>query len=260
MPPKITFSIIGIITLGLAVAFLWGAGRTAFERSHQAPIPKTSVEKVNFKTTDNILIAADFYPASSTAAKGALLVHMMPADRTSWRDFAPQLVAQGYNVLAIDLRGHGESAGGPAGYRRFSDDQHQKSIADLDAGRAFLESKGVRRENLVLIGASIGANLVLQYLAENPEVRQAVLLSPGFDYRGIQTQPLMTNLKEGQRLFLVGSDDDSQSSAAVLNTLARQAPSGVEAQVLVYQKAGHGTNMFGKESPDLAQALISWLK
>ncbi|TSD06700.1 MAG: hypothetical protein Greene07144_1115, partial [Parcubacteria group bacterium Greene0714_4] len=45
------------------------------------------MEPVVFKTSDNVLIAADYY--SGTSTKGAILLHMMPTTKSSWHSFAP---------------------------------------------------------------------------------------------------------------------------------------------------------------------------
>ncbi|MBD0707040.1 MULTISPECIES: alpha/beta fold hydrolase [unclassified Streptomyces] len=49
----------------------------------------------------------------------ALLVHGLMADHRTWRRVGPALAGRGYRVIAVDLRGHGESAraGGLDGYR-----------------------------------------------------------------------------------------------------------------------------------------------
>jgi len=255
-----TFRIIGIIILVVAAGVLWLGAKNFASRRPGPLAPQIKMEKVAFQTKDGFTIAADYYPARDPASKkGALLIHMMPATKESWRAFAPLLAAKDYRVLAIDLRGHGESAGGPSGYQRFSDSQHQASINDVEAGVRFLEERGVVSRDLVLIGASIGANLALEFMAENPAVGRAVLLSPGLDYRGIKAEPLMAKLKSGQAVLMVGSDDDPQSDGKVIRALALAAPTGVRVDSRLYQKAGHGTNMFGRESPDLAQEILNWL-
>lgn len=257
MSRKLTLSIIGIIILGFFAAYLWGVSRR-FVQETPLETKKPSVEKVTLKTSDAVTIAAEYYPPKTSSTKGVLLVHMMPQDRTSWRQFAPTLSEKGYHTLAIDLRGHGESDGGPTGYQRFSDADHKKSILDLEAGAEFLKSKGARE--LSLIGASIGANLSLQFMAEHPEAKNGVFLSPGLNYHGIEAAPRMRKLTPGQRLLLVGSNDDSQSDGEVLRGLIGSAEAGVETKPIIYKRAGHGTNMFGKESPDLAEEILNWLK
>ena len=42
---------------------------------------------------------------------------------------------------------------------------------------------------------------------------------------------------------------------ALITALAKE----VERKLVVYKSAGHGTNMFGKEEPDLAEEIITWL-
>src|SRR3989338_5627500 len=97
------------------------------------------MERVSLKTSDNVDIVGDYY--ASQRWRGILLLHMMPADRQSWSGLAIELSKAGVDVLAIDLRGHGESAGGPEGYLDFSDDEHQQSILDVEAAVDFLRSE-----------------------------------------------------------------------------------------------------------------------
>ncbi|MBI5732742.1 alpha/beta fold hydrolase [Candidatus Jorgensenbacteria bacterium] len=212
------------------------------------------------KTNDGIDIAADYYPG--TTDKAALLLHMMSTTRESWRDFALLLTDQGYHVLAIDLRGHGESTGGPERYKTFTDEEHQKYIADVHIGIQFLESRGIKQDAIVMFGASIGANLALWYLSEHSEVRQAVLLSPGLNYRGIVAKSFVRRLTEGQRVFFIASEDDEKwygNCAKMSHELFNLVPEGVEAKFLAYKNSGHGTHMFGKEKPDLAQEIMRWI-
>lgn len=230
-------------------------------RPQKARIPESNIvaEKITLKTSDNTDIAADYYASSEDSAKGALLVHMMPATRDSWRGFAPKLQERGYHVLAIDLRGHGDSTGGPNGYRSFADKDHQKSIVDVAAGVQFLKQKGVQESQLVLIGASIGANLSLWYAGDHPDIKQIVLLSPGLNYRGIFTEPFVKKLQNDQRTFFISSRDDGDN-VQMNEILYGLIPARADKKLLVYQKAGHGTDMFGKEQPDLETEILSWLK
>lgn len=219
------------------------------------------MEKVVLKTVDEVGIAGLYYPSSSN--KGVVLLHMMPATKESWGSFVERLHQKGYHVLSIDLRGHGESMGGPEGYKNFSDADHQASIRDVDAAALFLRSQGVAPDRTAFIGASIGANLALWYLADHSEATQTVALSPGLNYRGVETDPVVRRLRKGQRVFIVASEDDERQSgrpAQMSRTLYDHLPSGVEKKLLAYKLAGHGTDMFGKEQPDLADEILRWLQ
>lgn len=125
---------------------------------------KSNKSDMFLKTIDNKKIAANLYKVENP--KGWLiLIHMMPAAKESWKKFAEEMRESGYESLAIDLRGHGESEGGPDGYQKFSDEEHQNGIYDLEAAWEFLKSAGAKPEKTALIGASIGANLALEFIA-----------------------------------------------------------------------------------------------
>ncbi len=221
-------------------------------------LQRTSKEMnhITLTTEDNVRISADYYPASGS--QGALLLHMMPATKESWRGFAAKLQRLGVKVLAIDLRGHGQSEGGPDGFRSFSDVQHQESIADVAAGARYLAEQGVAEKNLSVIGASIGANLALWYGAMHPAVSRIVLLSPGLNYRGIETLPLAGKLQASQRVFIAASRDDD-GNADMARQIFEALPENTANRLVIYRAAGHGTSMFGKEKPDLEEEILDWL-
>lgn len=213
-------------------------------------------QRVEFKTKDNVLIVADYYAPASSSVKGLLLLHMMPATRQSWRVFAEKMQRVGYHVLAVDLRGHGESQGGPNGYRNFSDAEHQASRGDAEAGAEYLQSRGVTE--LYIGGASIGANLALQYLAEHPGAKAAFLLSPGSDYRGVKTEPAVWNLTPGHAVYYVASRDDGYS-ADTIQKLFDTTPTGMKKEIKFFDAAGHGTTIFERE-PAFMDTIASWLQ
>lgn len=213
------------------------------------------MKMIELKASDNVVIVGDYYAPALASAKGLLLLHMMPADRTSWKAFAEKMQALGWHVLAIDLRGHGESQGGPNGYRSFSDEEHQASRHDVEAGVEFLKSKDV--DELYLGGASIGANLALQYLAEHSEAKAAFLLSPGLDYRGVKTETLTQNLKPNQSVYYVASSEDAYSVQST-RKLFDQTGAGVKKEIKFFENAGHGTTIFEKE-PQFMDEVAVWL-
>lgn len=218
-------------------------------------------KRIELKTKDGVSIVGDYYVPITASANGLLLLHMMPADRASWLTFAEKMPAAGWHVLAIDLRGHGESQGGPSGYKSFSDAEHQASRFDVEAGAEFLKStlrlSSGQEGALSLGGASIGANLALRYLARHAEARAAFLLSPGLDYRGIATESAARSLKTGQAVYLAASSDDAYSADSV-RRLADTTPAGVAKELRLFKTAGHGTTIFERE-PAFMDEIASWL-
>jgi len=216
---------------------------------------------MTLETSDKVKIAYDWYPAEKPAGY-LLLIHMMPATKDSWRGFAGEMQRAGYASLAIDLRGHGESDGGPEGYKNFSDAEHQKSIWDLDAGVKFLIEQGAKPDRITLIGASIGANLALWYLVEHPQIKCAVLLSAGENYRGIAAVPFAKKLSLGQRLLLIASRDDVRSGGDVASfneEFAKSVPAKAEAKLIIYETGGHGTELLGEATPEIKKFIVDLL-
>jgi len=84
--------------------------------AQKATISKeTAGEKLSFLTGDKVLIAGTYYSPSpsnkNTSTDAIILLHMLGRDRNDWNTFASTLSnsSNGYAVLSIDLRGHGES-------------------------------------------------------------------------------------------------------------------------------------------------------
>lgn len=255
---EISAGMIKVFMVILAVAFLASACNIK-----QAKETKGMARRVEFQTQDSVNIVADYYPPrldresgeageAPGSTRGAVLVHMMPATRSSWAEFASKLQTAGFHALAIDLRGHGESGG--ANYQDFNDERHQAAIKDLAAAAEFLKQKGVKE--LSFAGASIGANLTLQYLAENPEVKAAILLSPGVDYRGIAIEPLAAKASDKSKILFAGAEDDAGTMGAGCEELAGRLEAGSK---ICYQQGGHGTNLF-QSHPDLMDKILEFLK
>jgi esterase/lipase len=218
------------------------------------------MEKVNFETADKVNIVANWWPHEG-AKQAILLLHMMPSTKESWDGFAVLLNQFGFSALAIDLRGHGESTekrdlAMSLNYQRFSDEEHQGYKRDVEAAVNFLRQKGFGDENIALVGASVGANLVVNYLAENIDVKTAVALSPGLDYRSIKTEEAVENLGPDQSLFIAVSENDQYAyqSVTILDKLLTK-----KKEIKILKGSEHGTNIF-ISNPEVAQDIIKWLQ
>ncbi|MCA9390448.1 alpha/beta fold hydrolase, partial [candidate division WWE3 bacterium] len=168
---------------------------------------------------------------------------------------ATALVEKGISCLAVDLRGHGKSEGGPDGYKQFSDEEHQEKVWDVRAAWKFLSEHGVQMERTALVGASIGANLAIRYLAENASFAIAVALSPGRNYRGVTTDDAIVRLTPGQMVLLVASEEDTVSAEAVA-LLHEKNP--LQTEVVLKQDIGHGTDMLAQDRA-LQDSVIDWV-
>ena len=221
--------------------------------------------RVLLEAKDGKRIAADVYDSANGEVAGYIVyAHMMPSTKESWENLAENLEELGYIGIAFDLRGHGESDGGPDGYVSFTDEEHQESINDLEAATEYLISKGGVPEKTILIGASISANLSLQYIVKNPAYKTAILLSTGLNYKGIEAEPLVKQLQCDQKVLFVSSRDDDRTLGNNVDQnqkLFDSAPECVTKGLIIYENAGHGTTMLQSgESPDLKDEIIKFIK
>lgn len=220
------------------------------------------MEKIFIKTKDGVNIAAEYFTAKngrfSKTAGAAILVHMMPATKESWNNFIAELNKNGFDALTIDLRGHGESEEGPYEYLLFPPSKHQKSIFDIEAAADFIKSKGFTPKKIVFIGASIGANLSLQFIGKNSEFKKAVLLSPGLDYHGIITEPSAKKLQAGQKVLFVSAIDDNANSAQTRKLFDETSDKAAK-KMEIYKTGGHGTDIFFRH-PELKDLIIDFIK
>jgi pimeloyl-ACP methyl ester carboxylesterase len=241
--------------IGLVILFLLILGALIIFYLQKSK-SKMEVQKVSFITKDGVTIVANYYPNKSAKFAG-ILVHMRPKTKESFDDLAKFLQKQGYALLALDLRGHGESTEsikGKLDYNKFSEEEEKESINDLIAGSLFLEKEGYPKDKQFLIGASIGANLSFQFLSENPQVKAIVLLSPGLNYRGV----ILENFKKeglGEKIFVISALDDEPAYTAG-RTLKSWYP---DLNYLELPSGGHGTNLFNSH-PDLYEKILIWLR
>ena len=207
-------------------------------------------ENISFNTSDGVKIAATFYKAQTPNGVAVVLLHMRAKSRGDWMEFAAKLNNDGFDALAIDFRGHGESGG--TRIESFSGQDYQNLKLDVAAADEYLKSKDPNVK-IVLTGGSIGANTALNYAVQNPETKAVALLSPGLDYKGVKTDE--TSKQITVPVFLVTSSDDPQSYSGLETWKANIK----NLEVITFTDAGHGTNMFGSH-PELTDKIINWFE
>lgn len=195
-------------------------------------------------TRDGETIAYQLYP--NPGKPGVILLHMYQRSREDLDGVGKWLQQNGYAVIAPDLRGHGLSTGS---LEKFTSDDYNKMVYDVEAAKAVLEQSKANTKKISILGASIGANVAMNYAQNDPDVKTLILLSPGVDYHGIVTQYARFN----KPFLIVASKNDDYSYQSALY-LKQTNPS---AELLIYENAGHGTNMF--QQKDLPTSILSTL-
>jgi len=202
--------------------------------------PET-VAKHTITTIDGERIAYTPYLAQPNDP-AVILLHMLNHTRITWDEYARMLQEEGFNVIAIDLRGHGQSSGT---FDSFDATGFNNMVNDVRAAKDVLTAKGADTTRLSLIGASIGANIALNYAGDDPDVNTVVLLSPGKNYRGVD----ITHYSYEGPIMWVASTEDAASIEAV------DALSKPEHYTAILANAGHGTQML----PRIRDQITSWI-
>jgi alpha-beta hydrolase superfamily lysophospholipase len=217
-------------------------------------------ERVSFKTADDVTIVADWV-TSPTTVGAVILLHMMPANRHAWGALQATLATRGLSSLAIDLRGHGDSTVGPGGarvdFKNFSDEEHQSSLMDVIAAYDWLTRRGYTPSQIAVGGASIGANLAVQMLVEEPRLAAGILLSPG-RYRGMDASADATSILPNQALWVAASEGDDKEAFEVSKQVVTNATS--ERKMFVPLKnAGHGLAILASQVK-MPDQIADWLR
>jgi dienelactone hydrolase len=234
------------------------------------------VESVFFPTIDGVSIAASYGRVPGVSSRGAvMLVHEVgvAAAHQEWLSSGvfEALLENGYDVLALDLRGHGGSSL-PADGRT----QDVLLVEDLEA--MHLDVRGavtwlraqpqVDNARIAVIGNGVGGNVAYVSMGAFPDDLQAgVALSPGFwdtdDLSFLVVGAGIAPFAPHDMLYLVGENDevsinDTQSLsfsgfASALASLTAD-PSLVQFEGV----SNHGLELL--QSPVTLQLILEWLQ
>jgi dienelactone hydrolase len=187
-----------------------------------------------------------------------VLVHGFSSDRVNSSALARRIAQNGYGVLAIDVRGHGENR------NSFLESQSVNGLReDVKNAVEFLrQSSLVDGSRIVVMGHSMGAGATLDYATHDPNIKGSVMISGGFNLDGPE-HPRNT-------LFIFAENDPGfikETSAMIaahvagadkleLGKVYGDFASGTAAEAIEVKGVNHVTIMW---SADAAQSIVRWL-
>lgn len=204
---------------------------------------------VTIEAEDGLMIVGDYYviDAPGEDNPAVLLLHMLGSNRSAWEPLIDPLLNAGFNVLAIDMRGHGETGGSR---------DWDATESDIQVVMDWLYAQPeVRPSSVSIVGGSIGSNMALIGCANDPSCVTAIALSPGLDYSGVMPEESVVNGLAERSALLVGSRNDGSVQDSILQ-MAANAPG--EIGLHLYPGRVHGTNLLTTED-HLNDLIIDWL-
>jgi pimeloyl-ACP methyl ester carboxylesterase len=207
---------------------------------------------VTFRSRDGVRLSGRLFgPDDATA--GVVLAHMLPADQTSWFDFAQRLGTMGYRALTFDFRGYcpGGDAGCSSGERDVAA-IWQDVLGAVDEVR----SGGVSR--IALVGASMGGTAALVATSQDPEGVQAIVtLSAASSIEGLSADLNVLQTITAAKLFVAGSTDTVAAESAQTFFDTSLQPKRVE----LLTTSDHGTDLLeGNQAEQTRTAILGWLE
>jgi alpha-beta hydrolase superfamily lysophospholipase len=226
----------------------------------QVPAPRSLASKCGdaggisarpswLRTSDGVRLYAI---EAGRGSVGVVLVHESPADLCGWTPLLPSLTRAGFHVLALDLRGFGDSQAPQSekGYHAYD--------RDLRAATAYARARGAKR--VFLVGASFGGATVLTY-GRLLDVGGVISLSGETSLPGARLNALAAITRLRSPLLIVGSRHDHYLSVRQALVLLRRAGSK-DKRIALYPGGFHGWEIV-EDAPYAAKAralVFGWIR
>ena len=192
-----------------------------------------------------------------------LFLHELGGTKEDWtKTTLPRKLAElGYGILAIDLRGHGESTKTTKGeeieFYDFTPNDWAKTINDVESAINYLRKQGYN--NIVIVGSSIGANLALIACTKYSEVKTIIILSPGFNYTIPLSEDTVKAIQKDKNILLIYGEEDemTKDTSKTIHDILKEK--GVNVKVVKLKTSSHGITLL-LEQENLTNQITEWIK
>ena len=195
----------------------------------------SSKQKIEFATRDGFILVGDLYLAQKKSNKPLVVcIHSFSMNASAWQDLANNLRLKDYNVLAMDLRGHGRSVYNSKlkikSRYQFSKEDWQRLPKDFVQSVNYIKSNyaDINANDIILVGADLGAIAgVNGSLNLKPVPSKMVLISPVMNFKGL-SMPVKTLKFYNTKMMYITTKSDRVYLNFYLNTqpVIKQYPLG----------------------------------
>lgn len=171
--------------------------------------------KIEFTTRDKFILVGDLYLASNQTEKPLIVcLHSFSMNAKVWKNLAENLRLKGYNVLTMDLRGHGRSVYNESLKLKsryyYKQDDWQKLPKDVIDSIKYVKANypKINCNNVIVIGADIGASagaIASMSLKKPPE--KLILISPMLEFKGLRMPIRTTKFTDSKILMVLAKTD-----------------------------------------------------
>lgn len=131
------------------------------------------VEEVTIKSEDKLNLKGYYHNVYPDSNKVVIINHGYTANHYVTYQYTDVFFEEGYNVLLVDMRSHGESEGDIASYSYYE-------AKDMGLWVNFVKDKVGEDAYIGLHGQSMGAATVLEYGGNNPQEIKFIIEDCGF--------------------------------------------------------------------------------
>ncbi len=217
--------------------------------------PKTK-HKIEFVTKDKHILVGDLYIASPPTNKPlVVMLHSFSLNALSWQPIAQALRLKGYNVLAMDLRGHSRSVYNEKlkikSRFKFTNEDWQKLPNDVLESIAYIKSNypKINTNDTIFVGADIGASAGItagSTMKNKPQ--KFVIISPMLNFKGLYIPIKIASYTNTKFLVIL-----SKSDKILFNFYSATKP-----VIITYPRGGPGNQLL-KVNPQSTNDIVNFI-
>lgn len=237
-------------------------GADAAQKKKKPRKPKTKT-KIEFEAKDGFLLVGDLYfaPQKKPPRPLVILLHSFGSKASDWGTLGEDLRLKNYNVLVLDLRGHGRSV-----YTKnlrfksrmnFAKDDWTKMPIDVVSSIDFIKKNypQINTDEIYFVGADLGANsAVLAASVMKTKPLKMVLISPYVSFKNLDIALIVPRLNTVPMMVMASKADKYSYSQSDIIYRLIHSPKVIK----LYEQGGSG-NLLLKRNPSSYDEIIKYI-